>query len=353
MDGQYDIKWTNRIEDIKQWDIFLKSTPRGHCQQIGYWLMSFKKYLGFDFEILIIKDNKGKIVAGLGTLIIGVPFFKILVAPNGPVISEGYEHLFDSIIRIFKDRAKEKKVFYCHLSVPVLKDKNIELSQYTLSDINEDCVFFKGTEGNLFPYVSCIDGFRPVFIDQSPLSYPCTLKKFSKGTKRNIKLALKNNLEIRYATTETTLRDAYKVIEDVAELQHYKVRSWKKIKQTLLDLIEQGICIVPCCYYQDKIKGALVVFDLGCRLTYIYGGVLREEEDKKVGHFLHDQMIKLSIDKGYGIYDLGVAGGKGVTCFKEGFRAYHFQTETTRYWVLNRFKFFLFNLFESIIQTVL
>ncbi len=352
MDGQYEIKWTNRIEDIKQWDIFLKSIPRGHCQQIGYWLMSFKKYLGFTFEILIIKDNKGKIVAGLGTLIIGVPFFKVLIAPNGPVISEGHEQLLDSIIRIFIDRAKEKKVFYCHLSVPILKDENVNLKPYTLWSVNEDSIFFTGKKGNRFPYVSCIDGFRPVFIDQSPLSYPCTINKFSKGTKRNIKLALKNNLEIKYATTEIMLRDAYKVIEDVAKLQKYKVRSWKKIKQTLLDLIEQGICIVPCCYYQGKIKGALVVFDLGCRLTYIYGGVLREEEDKKVGHFLHDQMIKLSIDKGYGIYDLGVAGGQGVARFKEGFGAYHIETETTRYWVLNRFKFFLFNLVESIMRII-
>ncbi len=353
MDRKYDINWTNRIEDIKQWDVFLKSNPRGHCQQVGYWLMSFKEYFGFDFEILIIRDHTGKIIAGLGILIIGIPFFKVLIAPNGPVISKGKEQLFDDIIRLFVEKAKERKAFYCQVNVPVLKDSNVKLKPYTLDNIDEKSVFFEGKSGNNFPYVNCIDGFRPVFIDQSPLSYPCTIKKFSKGTKRNIKLALKNNLEIKYATTEAMLRDAYKVIEDIAELQQYKVRSWRKIKQTLLDLIEQGACIVPCCYYNGEIKGALVVFDIGCRLTYIYGGVLREDQDKKIGHFLHDQMIKLSIEKGYGIYDLGVAGGKGVTRFKEGFGAYHIQTETARYWVLNRVKFFIFRFFELILRTVL
>jgi len=93
----------------------------------------------------------------------------------------------------------------------------------------------------------------------------------------------------------------------------------------------------------------LIVFDIGQRLTYVYGGIIREEKDLKLGHFMHNEMIKLSIEKGYEFYDFSVVGSEGVTRFKKGFNSHHVQFIGNRYWVLNKYKFFIYKKINSLI----
>nr|WP_321451534.1 peptidoglycan bridge formation glycyltransferase FemA/FemB family protein [uncultured Carboxylicivirga sp.] len=348
MIDNYQYYWTQSEKDIEDWDFFLQRTPRGHCQQSGHWLKSFQSYPGFKFELLIVKNKGGNIVAGLGILIVGIPFFKVLIASNGPIIENGYEELFDNIVEKFLEKAKNNRAFYSQIQVPVLEESNDFIDASTLK-INEYNIFSNALTGSKFPFVTSINGFRPVVIQNTEDSYNDTIRQFNKSTRRNIRLALDNKLTLKYATDKKEVEVAYRIIEEVAQLHQYRLRSWDKIKDTLLKMVDQSLCLVPCCYVGEEMKGALIIFDFGCRLTYVFGGVKREDTDRKVGHFLHDQMIRLSIEKNYSFYDLGVAGGPGVTRFKEGFGAYHITTEGSRYWVMNKFKYKIYLFFYSLL----
>ena len=50
----YKYTWTKDTDDLKEWDIFLNSTPRGHYSQISHWLKSYESY-GFNYELLIVE----------------------------------------------------------------------------------------------------------------------------------------------------------------------------------------------------------------------------------------------------------------------------------------------------------
>lgn len=342
--------WTNSEADLKQWDEFLRDNPRGHCQQVSHWLSSFKVYC-LDFELLLVKDSKSKIIAGLGVVIVGIPFFRVLVAPSGPIISSGFEDLFEPILKLFLDSAKKRKAFYCHINVPVLKDNSSLLKTYCLSNIPQESVLFSGKAGNEFIHVYGINGLRPVYIKYNDGSspYDYVFSKFNSNTRRNIRAAYKNKLELRYATSETDVTAAYDVIERNAKIQGYDIRSWADSRRMIMGMVQEGLCLVPCCYSDGVLKGALIVFDIGQRLTYVYGGIIREEKDLKLGHFMHNEMIKLSIEKGYKFYDISVNGSEGVTRFKKGFDGNHVEFIGNRYWVLNKWKFFVYKKFNSLI----
>ena len=348
--NDYQVTWTNSGDDLKEWDQFLQNNPRGHCQQVSHWLSSFKIY-NLDFELLLIKDNNSKIIGGLGVVIVGVSIFKVLVAPSGPILSAGYESLFEPILELFLTRAKAKKVFYCHINVPVLKEDDDFLSEYCLINISKESLLFSGYEGNEFIHVYGINGLRSVHIkyeeDLSPYDY--VLSKCNSNTRRNIRAAYKNKLELRYATTEEDVKDAYNVIERNAKLQGYDLRSWDDSKEMIMNMIKSGLCLAPCAFSDGILKGSLIVFDIGQRLTYVYGGIIREEKDLKLGHFMHNEMIKLSIEKGYKFYDISVNGSEGVTHFKKGFNGNHVEFIGNRYWVLNKMKFFVYKKFNSLI----
>lgn len=338
-----NFSWTTSPEDLKDWDHFLHTNPRGNNLQCSDWLKSYKKY-GFSFEVLVVRNEKNEVIGGIGTVLAGFPFFRVLIAPCSPIINKEYEDLFENLLQQFLNRAKQKKVFYCHINLPVLKEENSILKAHCISTSIDLSLFETGTPGNQFPAILSISGFRPVFINYSEgvETYKALFKSFNTNTKRNIKAALKNNLELRFQITEAEVAAAYQMIEHNARVQGYPVRSWKEAKTMVMSLVEKGYCMVPCCYHQGQLKGALIVFDFGRHLTYISGGTLREDQDLKVGHFLHNEMLKQCIQKGYSFYDISVGGSKGVTRFKEGFRAYTTSFIDTRYWILQPFKYSIF-----------
>lgn len=346
----YRIYWTKSKKDLQQWDDFLKNNPRGHCQQVSHWLASFKIY-SLDFELLLIRNKSSEIVGGLGVVIVGISFFKALVAPSGPILSIGYEALFESVLELFIERAKSKHVFYCHINVPVLKEGDHFLSEYYLSKISEESLLFSGYEGNEFIHVYGINGLRPVYIkyDKELSPYDYVFSKSNSNTRRNIRSAYKNKLKLRYAISEAEVKEAYYVIERNAKLQGYDIRPWEDSREMLMSMIKSDLCFVPCAYSSGILKGALIVFDVGKRLTYIYGGIIREEKDLKLGHFMHSEMIKLSIEKRYKFYDISVNGSEGVTRFKKGFDGHHVEFIGNRYWVFNKWKFFVYKRFNSLI----
>ncbi len=342
--------WTNKEKDLKDWDNFLRDNPRGNCQQVSHWLASFHNY-GLKSEILIIKNEENKLIAGIGVVFGKLPFLKVLLAPSGPILSEGYENLFESVLNLFLEKAKEKKVFYCHINAPILKDSNSKLGMHCLGEIPLDSILLSGELGSEFQHVTSINGLRPVYINynQDISPYDLLKKDFKRNTRDNVRVAYKNGLELKYASSEKEIEEAYDLIVKNANQIGYTIRSWKDSKDMFLGMFKNKTCIIPCCFKDGILKGTLIVFDIGQRLTPMYGGFLREKKDLKIGHFMHNEMLKLSIEKGYDLYDITVNGSEGVTRFKTGFGCKHVEFIGNRYWVLNQFRFNIYKRLNSFV----
>lgn len=338
-----NIIWTHSEEDFRAWDKFLISTKRGHYLQASDWLKSHEVY-GFNCELLLVKDEKGQIVAGSGLLLCKFFIFKFCIVNCGPIISKGYEDLFDIIVKEILSRSRSYNPVAITINFPILERKDENLYPFCLKNKLDSELFKYSKIGSFIKIVSCVNGFREVPILYNSESNPETLlfKNFNKSTRRYVRKSFKNNLKLKFATNYDDVKKAYSLLENNALNQNYPIRPWRDFKKPLIKMIKNGLCIFPTCFHKDSLIAALLVFHVGKRYTYLSGGVLRQKPDLQASRFLHFNILKLSIKKKYSFYDISVGGSQSVTAFKEGFGGFHKKFIGERTWIENNLLFYIY-----------
>jgi lipid II:glycine glycyltransferase (peptidoglycan interpeptide bridge formation enzyme) len=279
----------------------------------------------------------------MGVVLAGKGPFKILVAPYGPILSGGNESLAEEIIIEFKTKAKSKGAFMAQLSLPVGNLEENANEKHLLPITLPNQVFQKVNKGLIFKYVTGLSAFRAVrLFPESEDTYEKVLSNYTASTRRNVKKSDKVGNSLYLPTATEQIKEAYKVIELNSENQGYSIRSWNDFGATLVEMVSKGQYFLACCKNEGDLKGVLIIFEVGQKLHYIMGGTLREEVDLKVGHFLHDQVIQIGIEKGYDCYDISMRGSDGVVRFKEGFGGEIIEITEPRYWVLKPLQFAAF-----------
>lgn len=344
------LHWSNSDTDWNRWDTFISTQKRGIYLQTRAWLQSYSAY-GFEVHLLLAETTEGELIGGLGVVLASAGPFKIAVAPYGPILSHQEETLSKSIVNEFLAFAKRKKAFLAQFSLASSKDVAPNFTGHFLpSDLGAGSIS-TAKKGLIFKYVTGITAIRAVKLyPDSTDSYAQVRKNYNSSTKRNVNAAAKLGNELHYAETKEELEEAYRLFGLNAKTQGYAIRSWEDFGPTLVQMVARGQCLVPLCVHDGVTKGALIIFDVGQKLHYIMGGTIRDEVDRKVGHFLHDQMIKLGIAKGYDFYDISMGGSAGVVRFKEGFGGDIIGLADPRYWVLKPFQFYLFRKLLPFVQ---
>lgn len=327
------IHWTQDNTDWRLWDEFIQRNPRGIYLQTHSWLDSYRSY-GFTPELLLAKDMEGSIIGGLGVVLAGVGPMKILVAPYGPIVKSGREDILKLLVEEFKAHSKRKKVFLSQLSLPVEKDEKNHFPSHFLPFESIENLFSTEKKGMVFKYVTGLSAFRAVeLFPKEDNSYERVRANYKTSTRRDVNKSGRVGNELKFAQNNDDIKKAYELIELNAESQGYSVRTWDAFGKTLIQMVEKGQCLIPSCYNEGELKGALIIFDVGNKLHYIMGATLREQKDKMVGHFLQDQVIQIGVKKGYDFYDISMGGSEGVVKFKEGFGGIVVPLTETRYWV--------------------
>lgn len=324
---------------LDQWDQFLQESERGLYNQFSDWIKSYEVY-GFQYNFLIATEND-RIVGGCGIVIAKFSFFKFFCVPSGPVIRVGYEKTLDTFISELKQEAQNTDCCYFQISLPYC-DGNANFSHYNLDNISNTSSYFGGSEGVAFKYVIPLQGMRLVDLRGKNV-YENVWKNYNSNNKRNLNKTKSVDLNFKFVTSDTEIREAYNCFTLNAIEKGYPLRSYDSIAKTLRAYVDKDHAKIACCFLEGKIIGALYVMNCGGRLTYINGGVLKEFQHLNISNFMHDQMIQYSIEKGLMSYDLSVGGSKGVVKFKESFGSHLFLYIPTRHWILKplRFKLFL------------
>lgn len=331
--------WTKDQVWLDRWDEFLFKNSRGHPAQLSDWIRSYESY-GFDYDFLFLTD-KNVIVGGCGVVVAKFSFFRFVILNCGPIFLQSYENQLENIIEELFIFSKKSKACYLQINLPITEQAN-SVDRYTLSKISSNSLYYTGREGVLFKYVISVNGFRWVNLEGSQ-PYLDTYSKYNNNTKRNVTKSLSNGLKFSVLKDEISLKEAYSIIENNAKTQGYTVRSFESFSHTLLELLNKDYALLACCFKENEMVGCLILFDSGRRFSYIMGGIKRGLGDLKIGHFLHDQMIQLSIQKKYLDYDISVGGSSGVIQFKKGFGSNYQSFSKTRHWILkpNAFRSFL------------
>ncbi|WP_296702041.1 GNAT family N-acetyltransferase, partial [Algoriphagus sp.] len=264
-------------------------------------------------------------------------------APYGPIVKSGSENILKDLTEEFKNHSKRKKVFLSQLSLPAEQGETNHYPTHFLPFESVDKLFSTEKKGMIFKYVTGVTAFRAIdLFPKEDNSYEKVRANYKTSTRRDVNKSGRMGNELKFAQTEDEIKKAYELIELNAESQGYSVRTWDAFGNTLIQMVNKDQCIIPCCFNEGELKGALIIFDVGNKLHYIMGATLREQKDKMVGHYLQDQVIQLGIKKGYDFYDISMGGSEGVVKFKEGFGGNVVALTETRYWVEKPLQFFAF-----------
>lgn len=149
----------------------------------------------------------------------------------------------------------------------------------------------------------------------------------------NIKIAKKNNVEVKINNTKESLKDFLELHEKTVSRQGYNDRNSNYIKKVWEVLNELQVLhpefeshipetFIATAFYKEQALGSWFLIGYGDTLYYPYGGSSEEHKSVMANYLLVWDVIKFGQQKGYKHLDLmGVLSDKtdGYSRFKVGF----------------------------------
>jgi lipid II:glycine glycyltransferase (peptidoglycan interpeptide bridge formation enzyme) len=337
------IFFTKETSWLQKWDEYIQNSERGLYNQLSDWILFYSNF-GFDYELLLLTENE-EIVGGCILVIAKASIFKFAIVPCGPILNLEKEPNIDWIIKKLKDKANNLGCCYFQISMPILSDDSpTDFNQFTISNYPANGLYYSGKTGTKFKFVIPLYGMRLIDLRNSKLE--SLSLNFSKNHKRNYQKALQNELEFDFVSDAQNIKLAYNCFELNAKDKGYGLRDYKSMETMLINLVDKGFAKIGICYLDKKIAGAIYIIKAGNRWVYINGGVLKEFQSLNISHFMHAKIMEWSIQNNMKCYDISVGGSKGVIQFKAGFGSQLYDFIPTRYFVLNSFRF---NLYQKIV----
>lgn len=333
-------EYLRSTNNFTEWDLFIKTTIRGHFSTYSTYLSSFEPY-GASYEIITAVIDK-KIVGGIGLIIFGKGPFKLVSAISGPVVEVGHEELYFRLLYQGRQFAESIGAFLFQFST--LSHAKYD-KPYLLADLDFslELDLHKGLPFKMTPIPQLL-----FLIDLQPYQNGKSweenmLASFDRHARRRIKKSMEHPLEFVEATTDNEIQKAYQLFVNNGKTQGYSTRTWEDFGHIILkQIINQEARV-----FNVIINGEIICSHYGIiagkRYFYILGGTKRTETDYSVGHFMHWNIMKVAHEMKLEAYDLGARGTSGVFRFKKSFKPKYIPFDPPKYYILSHFKFYLMN----------
>ncbi len=175
------------------------------------------------------------------------------------------------------------------------------------------------------------------------------LASFHPKTRYNIRLAEKKEVVVREGRGDQDFANFWTLMTKTGERDAFKIHNQKHYK-TLATCNQEFIKL-----FLAEVRGEVVAAGLfsfyGNKVTYLHGASNHEVRQLMAPYLLQWTLIKLAKAKNYKYYDFyGIDEKKwpGVTRFKLGFSGFRVLYSGTYDVILNRSKYFLYNLLRSL-----
>lgn len=303
--------------DMKEYKEFLEKHEKSHYAQGPEWANIKDDWKN---EIILVRDEKGKIKASLSLLIRKLPYinWSLMYAPRGPVCDIGDEESFKELIKKADELAKEHKAFMLKMDPDILAT-NEEFKKMAKKS------GFK-VEGKI-KNVNTLLQPRFVFrLDLKGKTEDEVFASFHSKTRYNIRLAGKKGVTLREGTRED-LEQFQSILETTGERDGFYIRKKEYFEKIYDSFDKEHLKLVFADYEGKPIACVLNIF-YGNKEWYLYGGSLNKHRNLMSTYLLQWEMIKEAIKRGMDCYDFrGVCAtdethyNEGLYRFKKGFNA--------------------------------
>lgn len=284
------------INNAAEFDAFCESHENGHFLQTSLWgkVKDDWKWFG-----VICRDNGGKITGTLGVLLrkISKLPYHMMYAPRGPVCDFNDKETFNALIEAAKTEGKKYNAYELKI------DKDVDVGNDEYREIAKNAGFkFKERTIN-FEDFQCRYVIR---IHLNGRTEDEVFAAFHSDHRRKIRIALKNNVEVKIHGSEMA-ETFYQIMKETCERDGFELRSAAYFAK-ILDVFGDKARLYMAYYEGRPIAGAISVL-WGDKVWYFYGASSNSDRKVMPNYLLQWEMIKWSIECGCRIYDFrGVAG---------------------------------------------
>ena len=267
--------------------------------------------------MVIHRDENGKIIGSLSLLIRKIPVFpvSIMYSPRGPVCDIDDNDTLKCLLDGAKMVAKRYNSYVLKLD-PDIKSDN-EKFKTCLKDLG-----FK-----IFDNILGFEAIQPRYVFRLHIDGRTEeeiLSSFHSKTRYNIRVAIKNGVEVRQCSVED-IDLFYSIMIETGTRDEFVIRSKEYFIRLLNSLgVSARLYIV---FYQDKAVAGSIAIHYGDKVWYLYGASSNKYRNVMPNYLMQWEMIKWAIQENCRIYDFrGVVGHidenhpqYGIYRFKKGF----------------------------------
>lgn len=284
------------INSAAELDAFTEKHENGHFLQTSLWgkVKDDWKWFG-----VICRNDSGEITGSLAVLLrkISKLPYHMMYAPRGPVCDFNDKETFCALIEAAKQEGKKYNAYELKIDKDV-PDDNEEYRAIALSQGFK----FKGKTIN-FEDFQCRCVIRILLNGRSEDE---VFAAFHSDHRRKIRIALKNNVEIKIHGSEMA-ETFYQIMKETCERDGFELRSAAYFAK-ILDVFGDKARLYMAYYEGEPIAGAISVL-WGDKVWYFYGASSNSNRKVMPNYLLQWEMIKWAIEEGCKIYDFrGVAG---------------------------------------------
>ncbi len=284
------------INNAAELDTFSEKHENGHFLQTSLWgkVKNDWKWFG-----VICRNDSGEITGTLSVLLrkISKLPYHMMYAPRGPVCDFNDKETFCALVEAAKQEGKKYNAYELKIDKDV-PDDNEEYRAIALSQGFK----FKGKTIN-FEDFQCRCVIRILLNGRNEDE---VFAAFHSDHRRKIRIALKNNVEIKIHGSEMA-ETFYEIMKETCERDGFELRSAAYFAK-ILDVFGDKARLYMAYYEGEPIAGAISVL-WGDKVWYFYGASSNSNRKVMPNYLLQWEMIKWAIEEGCKIYDFrGVAG---------------------------------------------
>ncbi len=284
------------INNAAEFDAFTEKHENGHFLQTSLWgkVKNDWKWFG-----VVCRNDSGEITGTLGVLLrkISKLPYHMMYAPRGPVCDFDDKETFAALI----ERAKQEGKKYNAYELKMDKDVPVDNEEYRKIALSQGFKFKERTIN--FEDFQCRYVIR---ININGRNEDEVFAAFHADHRRKIRIALKNNVEIKIHGSEMA-ETFYDIMKETCERDGFELRSAAYFAR-ILDCFGDKARLYMAYYEGRPIAGAISVL-WGNKVWYFYGASSNSDRKVMPNYLLQWEMIKWSIESGCRIYDFrGVAG---------------------------------------------
>ena len=298
------------LEKKEQLKKFLKNSEYANFYQSFEWanIKSDK----WDNAFVYLEENKKIIGVALVLIRKLAKGFTIMYIPRGPVVDSYNIDLIKKLLNEMNPLIKKYKPFVVKFDPEVTYDEKLEkLYLKNGFRVKSD---FKDILELMRPIRSMVLNIKNKTKDE-------IISEYGQKTRYNIKVAIKNNVKVRYSREEEDLKKFYELMLITAKRDDIAVRSYNYFKKIIEEFKDNSRIYLS--EHNGKCLAAAIAVNYGKCVTYFYGGSSNEDRNLMPCYIMQQNMINWALETECTKYDFGgifnVTKDNGLYRFKAGF----------------------------------